>query len=231
MFKLTHKFSLIELLVVLAIFAILISLLQPALISSLNYARTVKCQNNLKQFGTALQLYMSDHSDFYPLTSNWGNLAGPKGSMRIHGGFTLPENRPLNPYLDQATNISECPSDKGDSLHVRGENSFINCYREWGLSYLGQWRFDWHRVKHVFDNIIPVSFHEITSTHNKLILADWPWHPNRILAETRSQWHSSDSRSFNTLFADGHAKLFEFPIEYENGSFSRLPFDPNFAWW
>ena len=59
-------FTLIELLVVIAIIAILAAILFPVFISARKTAQAAKCVSNLKQIGTAMNLYLGDNDDRYP---------------------------------------------------------------------------------------------------------------------------------------------------------------------
>lgn len=60
------KFTLIELLIVVAIIAILAALLLPALNKARDKACSTHCVNNLKQFGTVSSLYLADYSGYLP---------------------------------------------------------------------------------------------------------------------------------------------------------------------
>ena len=61
-----RAFTLIELLVVIAIIALLMAILIPALSRARKQARVVYCLSNLKQIGTAMQMYAQQNDDFIP---------------------------------------------------------------------------------------------------------------------------------------------------------------------
>jgi prepilin-type N-terminal cleavage/methylation domain-containing protein len=61
-----HAFSLVELLITIAIIAIIAAILLPTLASAKNKARQAECIGNLRQWGLAFRLYADDNGDFLP---------------------------------------------------------------------------------------------------------------------------------------------------------------------
>ena len=70
-------FTLIELLIVIAIIAILASMLLPALNQAREKARATQCINSLKQCSTAITFYADTYQDYVPSasTTSWGSWA------------------------------------------------------------------------------------------------------------------------------------------------------------
>lgn len=72
------KFTIVELLIVIVVISILVALLFPALNLAREKARGIKCLSNLKQLGTAFQMYSADHTDYFPtpMLRAYGYLGG-----------------------------------------------------------------------------------------------------------------------------------------------------------
>ncbi len=113
------RFTLIELLIAIAIIAILAGILLPALNGARAKALTIKCAGNLKQLSMGLIQYGTDHGDYFPHIANpeptgepmlvWDDLIneyapGPK--------LTAEEREARFVKIKGAANLYLCPSDR-----------------------------------------------------------------------------------------------------------------------
>lgn len=252
-------FTLIELLVVVTVIVVLLALLAPALDKAVSAAGTARCLANQHSIGQALALYLGDYKQKYPVITNWFTLMGGLGSANTADQDVT--HRPLNRYLGYTGNgtrvpVAQCPADNGDPSSAQ----YHNMYAAAGTSYIPAYmplNFEpkgYAGVKMVFGHVggldpywginmnsrsapVPSARHtSLSSTHNKVINADWNWHANRPTASERTRWHRPDSpeRLLSTLFADSHAELFDWDkqwMEDYNNNVSTPNYDPSWRWW
>jgi len=105
-----YGFTLIELLVVIAIIAILAAILLPVFAAARERARMSSCVNNLKQMGTAEQMYLQDSDEYFTgayVNSPTGRRSYPEllyPYIKTRAIFSCPDGTPGQHALDDGVN-------------------------------------------------------------------------------------------------------------------------------
>ncbi len=126
----TRLFTLIELLIVVAIIAILAALLLPMLTRAKDAAVTIACMNNLRQITTGTHLYTTDSNGFYPYAAwhrfqnnkyiSWDDLISGHVSRKL----TQDEIYDWRMAPDPLDEIFHCPADTTDIVVKSSQRSY-----------------------------------------------------------------------------------------------------------
>ena len=210
--RVSPGFSLLELLVVVAIIAILTSMALPSLGRAKELARRVACATNLRQLGVALRMYAHENDGWYPVEELCGN---PQSALT---GSLFPRyvsNRDMF-YCPSADQIE--PYAQSDEYGGPGGDSVVNTDDNWERSYISYKYFSITRR----DTRMPLPLR--LSEYPHLLKDDSPLHRWLI-----SDWVRKDAPVFphweeggwgggrNVLFADISVRFVQHRTPYAFG--------------
>lgn len=209
-------FTVAELLVVVAVIAVLTALVLPAVARTKALGEAVICISNLKQWGLATQMYASDNDDFLPPD-------GSPNGISIHSGWyiDLPRTMGIPTYAELAwpTNSSitpdrsvwVCPSSTNKS---NGNNLFFYCLNR--------------EVNGTGVNNHPVRLSSILHPTRTVWLFDNG--KRQAVAKQNHVAVNVHGQGGQFLFLDGHAARFRSVEYWDFGADKGLTNNPDLLW-
>lgn len=237
-----RAFTLVELLISLAIVALLVGLLLPALSGARRLAHRSICANNLRQVGLAWHAYMqaTEHLPQHTAEPDWAY-----GGVRFVGPDHLPiadSARPINAYLDsdaapnqaRAIEVFEDLADVGITLRDEPLRSILpdgaTCFETFGTSYRAN--------KSLLDSTSagidqlhrPLKVAEITAQPSRLLMVGDPVWYYAIQPEGSTErafdarWHGEREPAGNMAALDGSVRWVVFgPLPHPDFMVSPRP--------
>ena len=203
-------FTLIELMIVLAILGILIAIILPALSSARERGRQSACLSNLRQLGLAIAAYAQDSDQQFPLggdpadlhSDSWRNYNG--GIYWAEARTLRPLTSVLQPYTMDAR-IWHCPSDTGFSSVEGSERFPISAHPT---------SWDAYGSSYYYRTELPLAHQSLSGLTAYDQFPPFSAHgPSEIdlLNDGFGGWHGGGKRSdqwrYNVLMADGHVTV------------------------
>ncbi len=210
-----RAFTLIEMLVVIAIISILAALLMPALSVARSHARSTRCRSRLNNIGQALYAYTVDHNEMLPgigdYTGTWffGSTEGPDKPVNFHKGY-------LSLYVSNSDEVWQCPEfgwgnyvprAKGPSTGYAYNYHYLNYLVEEGDWSDPDYKYWWKGrgltiVKKPSNTVL---FGDSATNWMGPLQENWFWTPpSQALLWGEAYTHFRHRRTANVLWVDGH---------------------------
>lgn len=226
-------FTLVELLTVIGIIAVLAAILFPVFATVRAKARQSVCVSNLKQIGSAIQMYAQDYDGLLPyaldasdvaVTQMWSS-SPPACYDAINrmkaGGQVLHWHKPatggasapgvLDSYL-KSRDVWRCPADTGFNYLDNNDSCGGPCPMPSHPSM-----YEAHGASYLYHTSIAITERNIDTLEGVSRVSGNKVGPSQInvLFDGSGSWHGSpwtpligrEGLRYSTLFLDGHAKL------------------------
>lgn len=224
-----RNFTIIELLIVIAIIAILAAMLMPALSNVREKGKNISCKSNLKQLNLGMTYYLNDNGEIYP----YYPVDKHKWAVDIYRNYNISRKVWKCPSATMFTNILVNGPQDVLNCHINNIDSRLISYLTYGFNTLG---FSSNRARDMaldINIIFSVKSNQVRNPSNKIILgditrnyssggADLTRQPNcniwyQITSTSWSSFHERHTKQSNAVWADGHitseknarAKFFE----------------------
>ena len=218
-----RAFTLIEMLVVIAIISLLAALLFPVFMSARADARRAVCLSNMHQISTAVTMYAQDYDDLYPYGADpsdqhsYPSIWPPAYQSIV---MSMPQlDYVLTSYIKNP-NVWHCPSDSGfDRMDTLGE-TWVNLparptmYDAFGMSYL-------YRTQIA---LLHETLGDLTAYEPYPYCSERGASQVNVLMDGNGSWHGLGQdvpdKRYNVMMGDGHVVSLNASLFYQTWTLS-----------
>jgi prepilin-type processing-associated H-X9-DG protein len=234
-------FTLMELLVVMAITCLLIALILPVLGLARKIGRRTICQGNLKQITYSWHMYFEDYDGLFyhnlradTLYGGWKSLKYPTATRPLNSYLSIPNC----PESESEAKVFKCPSDTGDigtkafsSFSYRGSSYRTNILlvgQEQVGPLAGEETEELRTLRQEINSRLPhLRFSSIGHPERLLFVGDSPWAVQWLFPPYGEgpSWHEHHIH-YNLSFLDGHVKFLQINKgRLINSGYTVIPFE------